>query len=201
MTAPSLVLASASPRRAQLLRQIGLVPTIDPAAIDESVPRGMGPTEAVLHLARQKAAVVAERHAGRDVVVLGADTVVCLEDEVLGKPADAGEAMSMLDQLSGRTHEVHTGVQVVSITSGQQRSSVATTRVTMRPLDREEIAAYVATGEPADAAGAYAIQGRAAVFVEHIEGDYANVVGLPLARVASLLGELGMAVPDGWTNP
>jgi septum formation protein len=201
MSAPTLVLASASPRRAQLLRQIGLVPTIDAADIDEVVPRGVAPTDAVQRLARQKVAVVADRHANRDAVILGADTVVCVGDEVLGKPADQEQAAAMLRRLSGRTHEVHTGVEVVAIGTGDRRSSVTTTRVTMRAIGQAEIDAYVATGEPADAAGAYAIQGRAAVFVSQIEGDYSNVVGLPLARVATMLDEIGMAVPRQWSAP
>ncbi|MDZ7677538.1 MAG: Maf family protein [Acidimicrobiales bacterium] len=202
MSTGRIILASSSPRRAALLRQIGLSPTIDPAAIDETLDAGdhTAPCEAVTRLARDKATTVAERHKGQHVAVIGADTVVCIDGEILGKPADIGEAIAMLHRLSGQTHEVHTGVCVVSNATDRCFADVATTRVTMRQLDKGEIAAYVATGEPADAAGAYAIQGRAAVFVERIEGDYTNVVGLPLPLTERLLAQAGVEVALRWTR-
>lgn len=196
-----IVLASSSPRRVALLRQIGLIPTVEPAGIDEHHPGDEAPGELVLRLARDKARTVAARNRGRPVAVLGADTVVCVGTRILGKPADAGEAIAMLHQLSGTTHEVHTGVCVISNLSDRQFSDVATTRVTMRPIDQGEIAAYVATGEPADAAGGYAIQGRAAVFVDRIDGDYSNVVGLPLALTRRLLVEAGIDLTRAWQRP
>jgi septum formation protein len=196
-----VILASSSPRRAALLRQIGLVPTIEPAGVDEDVRGGEPPDELVLRLAHHKAETVAARHRGRPVAVLGADTVVCVDDDILGKPADAGEAIAMLHRLSGSTHEVHTGVCVISNLSERPFSDVATTRVTMRQIDHGELAAYVATGEPADAAGGYAIQGRAAVFVDRIEGDYSNVVGLPLALTRRLLSEAGIDLTRAWKRP
>jgi septum formation protein len=200
MTPPTLVLASASPRRIELLRQIGLDPEIDPADIDESVPEGVAPSAVARHLAEQKAATVAARHADRDVVVLAADTVVSVGPATLGKPRGHDEAVEMLSWLGGRTHEVHTGVWVGSLASGRATSTVVTTHVTMRPLGTDEIAAYVATGEGVDAAGAYAIQGRAAAFVERVDGEYSNVVGLPLARVASLLADVGIEVHHRWRS-
>ncbi|MFP3905430.1 MAG: Maf family protein [Acidimicrobiales bacterium] len=200
MNTGPIILASSSPRRAVLLRQIGLSPTIDPAAIDETLDADADPREAVTRLASEKATTVAERHKGQRVAVIGADTVVCIDGEILGKPADIGEAIAMLHRLSGQTHEVHTGVCVVYDATDRCFADVATTRVTMRQLDKGEIAAYVATGEPADAAGAYAIQGRAAVFVERIEGDYTNVVGLPLPLTERLLAQAGVEVALRWTR-
>lgn len=199
MIVPSLLLASASPRRAQLLRQIGLDPAIDPAGIDETIPSNSTPAEAALTLAEQKASVVAARHAGTDALVIAADTIVSIDDISLGKPTDHDDARAMLCQLSGRTHEVHTGVHVVCTVSGRRCGGIATTRVTMRRIDPEEIASYIATGETDDAAGAYAIQGRAAVFVDRIDGDYTNVVGLPLTLVASILADLGHPVTQTWS--
>ena len=201
MTNRRIVLASASPRRATLLAQIGLEPEIDPAAIDETVDAATPPRQIVATLARRKAETVVARHRGKPVAVVGADTVVCVGTEVLGKPANLGEAIAMLHRLSGTTHEVHTGVCVLTADTDRSFDEVATTRVTMRPIDQGEIAAYVATGEPVDAAGAYAIQGRAALFVEHIAGDYTNVVGLPLALTQRLLEQAGVDVIRSWTRP
>jgi septum formation protein len=200
MSGQQIILASSSPRRVSLLRQVGLRPIVEPAAIDETLVPGTDPIEAVATLAGEKAAVVAARHPGRDVAVIGADTVVCVDDAILGKPEDIGEAIAMLHRLSGRTHAVHTGVCVVSNVTDRTYVEVVTTRVTMRELDKGEIASYVATGEPADAAGSYAIQGRAAVFIDRIEGDYTNVVGLPLPTTTRLLAQAGVELTQLWTR-
>lgn len=185
-----LVLASASPRRLQLLRQIGIEPLVEPAHVDETMTDGTPPEEAVVALAESKAREIADRHRGEDLVVLGADTLVVVDGTALGKPEDDAAAAEMLRRLSGRTHQVVTGVAVIATATGDSRTGLATTEVRMRPLADDEIAAYVASGEPRDKAGAYAIQGRAAVFVEGIVGDHSNVVGLPLPLVDRLLAEL-----------
>ncbi|MGE0362180.1 MAG: nucleoside triphosphate pyrophosphatase, partial [Vicinamibacterales bacterium] len=178
-----LVLASASPRRAELLRLAGFVFTVAHAAVDET-PRPREPPAAyVRRLAEEKAAAVAAHHPG--AVVLGADTTVVADGDIMGKPADDGEAAAMLRRLQGRAHDVLTGVAVVA--PGGRNSAVAETRVWMATLSEAEIAAYVASGEPADKAGAYGIQGRAARFITRIDGSYPNVVGLPVAVVHDLL--------------
>lgn len=191
-----LVLASASPRRVELMRQVGLDPLVDPAHLDEVLPAGLPLDRAAVHLADRKAAAVAGRHLAGTVVV-GADTIVEVDGEALGKPTDPAHAATMLARLAGRTHHVHTGVCVVTV-AGPASSAVATTAVTMRPLPPDEIEAYVATGEGDDAAGGYAIQGRAGLFVTSIEGEHSNVVGLPLALVGSLLGQAGVHVHHRW---
>jgi septum formation protein len=187
-----LVLASASPRRADLMRRVGLDPIVDPAHIDEVVPPDVSLDRAAALLAEQKASAIAERHDAGTVVV-GADTVVELDGEALGKPIDAIHATAMLTRLAGRTHQVHTGVCVVTV-GGSSSSGVATTAVTMRPLSAAEIEAYVATGEGGDAAGSYAIQGRAGGFVTSIDGDHSTVVGLPLTLLTELLHRAGISV-------
>lgn len=188
-----VVLASASPRRRALLRQIGLEADVVPSTVDEAAG-GDEPEVAAERLARRKAAEVAARVP--DAVVIGADTIVAAGGEVLGKPRDAGEARAMLRRLSGRPHEVWTGVAVVA-PGGAIRSAVGHATVWMRALDEREIAAYVASGEGMDKAGAYGIQGRAALFVERIDGDYFAVVGLPLVTLGRLLAEAGVARPGG----
>lgn len=180
-----MILASASPRRVELLRAGGYSFRVVPASIDEAPREGEGPRELVRRLALGKALAVLERATPYELVI-GADTVVALDGAIFGKPADAADARSMLRQLSGRTHEVTTGVAIVATTpDGKRRERVLdeTTTVEFLPLDDHEIEAYVATGEPLDKAGAYAIQGRARLFVGSISGNYENVVGLPLSRV------------------
>lgn len=185
-----LILASASPRRVELLRQVGVEPQVEPADVDEELAPGADVSTSVLRLAREKARTVAARHQGEAVLVLGADTLVVVGGVALGKPTDPDDAAAMLTSLSGRSHQVLTAVAVVDAASGRATDGLAVTTVRMRRIDAGEIAAYVATGEPLDKAGAYAIQGRAAVFVEGIEGDFTNVVGLPLPLVHRLVGEL-----------
>lgn len=183
-TAP-LVLASASPRRVQLLRQVGAEFTIADPGPDRTWPGSADARHGVRALALDKAKRVAADHP--DAVVVGADTVVVVRGTRLGKPRDAAEAQAMLGRLHGRTHEVWTGLALVRGT--EQRTAAELTRVRFSRMEPDEIAAYVASGESLDKAGAYGIQGRAAAFVRGIEGDYFNVVGLPLDRLRRLLLE------------
>jgi septum formation protein len=183
-----LVLASASPRRYDLLRAAGLSCTVDPACTDESVRMGETPDTYARRVALEKARAVCGRHP--DEWVLGADTVVVIEGEILGKPVNADDAARMLRLLSGRTHEVLTGV---ALRRGDcEVSHVEATRVRFGAVGEHEIAWYVASGEPMDKAGAYAVQGLASRFVEVIEGSYSNVVGLPVAQVYRMFRDLGI---------
>jgi septum formation protein len=185
-----LILASASPRRAEILRDAGFAFDAVPAPVDEAPRPGETPGERVARLAEAKARAVAEQARG-EAVVVGADTEVVLDGEVLGKPASADDARRMLKLLGGRTHEVVTGLAVLALPEGTLRVERETTRVTFAPLTDAELEDYVASGEPFDKAGAYAIQGRGGRYVTRVEGCYFNVVGLPLARLYRLLGELG----------
>lgn len=182
-----LILASASPRRAELLRAAGIPFEISGADIDERFRAGETPGHAVARLAEAKAGAVVARYPDR--VVLGADTTVVVGGEALGKPADAADAARMLTLLSGRTHEVLTGVCLCA--QGRRLVHVEPTRVRMVRLSDAEIAWYVSTGEAADKAGGYAVQGLASRFIKGIDGSYSNVVGLPISRVYELLKELG----------
>lgn len=189
--ATGIVLASASPRREQLLRQVGCEFRVVPGNFCENNQLGLAPAELAGLQAREKAlAVAATQPAGE--IVIGADTVVALGSRIYGKPADAADAVQFLTELSGQTHVVYTGVAVVR--GGTVHEAVAATRVTFRQLDSREIAAYAATGEPLGKAGAYAIQGLGALLVEQIEGCYANVVGLPLTTLAALLKQVGVTL-------
>lgn len=190
-----LVLASASPRRQELLRNAGISFTVQPADVDETPLPGELPRACAERLAREKAlAVWRTRPQDR---VLGADTIVVVDETILGKPADAADAARMLRMLAGRAHCVITGVCVVeAVASGQwpaaseaAQTASETTLVTMNGLSEEEIRDYIATGEPMDKAGAYAIQGMASRWIPRIEGDYSNVVGLPVALVHAMLRE------------
>jgi len=185
-----LVLASASPRRRELLAQAGFEFEVHPANINEDLRPGEDPIAYVVRLAREKAEAVfnelAANHAGgQSLLVLGADTTVTLDDHILAKPEDAADAARMLRLLSGRTHRVITGVALATAHGTEVAAEV--TAVRFFSVSEEEIAAYIASGEPMDKAGAYAIQGRAARWIPRIEGCYFNVVGLPLALVAQLL--------------
>ena len=185
-----LVLASASPRRAELLRAAGFSFEILPVHLDEHVRPGEKPREAVMRLAEAKAAAAAVLRRG--AVVLGADTTVVIRGKPLGKPRDNEDAKRMLRLLSGRSHEVLTGICLCA--DGRRLVHVEPTRVRMGPMSEAEIDWYVATGEPADKAGAYAIQGLAGRFIEAINGSYSNVVGIPIASLHSLLKELGYGI-------
>jgi septum formation protein len=200
-----LVLASASPRRQELLRNAGFAFTVQPADIDETPRIGEQPRECAERLAREKALAVWKKR--RKDVVLGADTIVVVDQLILNKPSDAADAARMLRLLSGRTHEVITGVCVVKPVASFECSSAsdekqkddgsplikvasATTLVAMGSISEDEIQEYIATGEPMDKAGAYAIQGRASRWIPRIEGDYTNVVGLPIALINEVLREV-----------
>jgi septum formation protein len=183
-----LILASASPRRAELLTAAGYVFAIAPAEVDESQLPGEAPGVYARRVARDKAAAASQGHPGS--TILAADTVVVAGAEILGKPASPSEASRMLTQLSGAVHIVQTAVVVRR--AGHEATDVVQTRVHFRPLDPDEIAWYVATGEPDGKAGAYAIQGRAARFIDWIEGSWSNVVGLPVATVYRMLREAGL---------
>jgi septum formation protein len=193
---PPLILASASPRRADLLRAAAIPFEVHPADVDEQRLPDEPPYRYVRRLAEAKAIAIAARFPGR--AVLGADTVVVLGGEVLGKPADPADATRMLRRLSGRTHEVLTGLCLVGqdgATAGSgRRTDTTVTTVTFAVLGEAEIEWYVASGEPLDKAGAYAIQGLASRFVTTIDGSYSNVVGLPVARLYEMCTAAGMLV-------
>lgn len=178
-----IILGSASPRRRELLGQAG-IPFEVIVSDEEEVMEKAEPQQVVQGLAAAKAKAVAGRVEG-DALVIGADTVVALDGEILGKPGDEQDAVSMLEALQGRTHQVYTGVALVKKEGDEQRLHVfyERTEVTMYPMSRQEILDYVATGEPMDKAGAYGIQGRAGIFIKGICGDYNNVVGLPIGRL------------------
>ena len=180
-----LVLASASPRRQELLRNAGIPFEVQAAKIPEEPIPGEPAKDCAERLAREKASAVA-RQRPQDVV-LGADTVVVIDNQMLGKPRDAKDAARMLRLLSGREHQVVTGVCVA--VNGKSSVASEITKVTMLEITEREIADYVATGEPMDKAGGYAIQGIASRWIPHIEGDYSNVVGLPVALVYRLLSD------------
>lgn len=176
-----LILASQSPRRRELLTQIGIPFTVRVSNSEEKLI-GENPEEIVKGLAFQKAEAVL-REAEEGQAVLGADTVVVLDGKILGKPKDEEDAFRMLQDLQGRAHQVYTGVAILTKDSGENISFAEETTVELWPMSGEEIRAYIATGEPMDKAGAYGIQGRFAAFIRKIDGDYTNVVGLPLGRV------------------
>ena len=184
-----LVLASASPRRQELLRNAGISFTVQPADIDETPRQGESAKECAERLAQEKALAIFQTHP-RDCV-LGADTVVVMDDTILGKPLDSGDAARMLRLLSGRTHKVITGVCIAGPEGREAKTASATTLVTMNELSDKEIQDYISTSEPRDKAGAYAIQGLASRWIPRIEGDYSNVVGLPVPLVFRMLQERG----------
>jgi len=191
MPSPRVVLASSSPRRRELLSLIGIAHAVSPAELDETVLPGEAPAPHAERLARAKAATVAER-LGDDpgIIVIGADTIVVVDGDILGKPGDEAAAAAMLRRLAGRSHTVYTAVAVAR--EQQLVSGVESVDVTFRGLSDEDIARYIATGEPMDKAGAYGIQGYGATIVERIVGDYFAVMGLALGRLAGLLREVGL---------
>jgi septum formation protein len=189
---PSLVLASASPRRRELLAGLGLRFTIRAADLDETPLPGEDPGETVLRLAREKAAALA--HPGE--LVLAADTDVVIDGEILGKPRDPEDARRMLARIAGREHTVLSAVALEEPGRNRRTSGMATSRVRIAPLTPERIAWYVATGEPLDKAGSYAVQGIGALLVEEIFGNYTNVVGLPLPLAWRLFREMGYELMD-----
>ena len=187
-THPRIVLASGSPRRRELLAAAGLRVDVDPVDADESVLTGEAPAAYVERVAIAKATIGAQRHP--DAAVLGGDTTVVVDGHIFGKPEDDGDARQMLERLSARPHDVLTGVALAW--RGAVRARVEKTTVWFRPLSAHEIAWYVASGEPRDRAGAYAIQGLASRFIPRIDGSYTNVVGLPVTAVLALLEDAGI---------
>jgi septum formation protein len=186
-----VVLASQSPRRRDLLTLVGIAHEVRPADVDERVHPGEAPDAYVRRLAGEKARAVADALADPGAAVIAADTTVVIDGEILGKPGDATEARAMVRRLAGRSHEVYTGIAVVR--GARAADGVERVGVTFRALDDAEIAAYVATGEPMDKAGAYGIQGYGATIVERVDGDYFAVMGLSLVRTVALLREVGVA--------
>lgn len=189
---PRLILASASPRRSRLLRELGLAFDVIPSTIDESVIHDPDPAELVKLLSAAKAQQVAE--AEGDGIVIGSDTIVVLDGKVLGKPESHEDAVRMLRMLSGRVHQVYSGVCVVDAASGRKLCDCSVTDVRFRELSDDTIQSYIRTGEPDDKAGAYAIQGFGSLLVESICGDYFTVVGLPVGMLAGMLDEFGVRV-------
>ena len=192
---PSIVLASASPRRAALLRQLGVSFTQMACADDEPRPAGIGPSAHATEAARGKArgvrSLLQTRNPRPDqTIVIGADTLVCIDGEILGKPLDRSDAARMLTALSGNTHQVYTGICILS-PYGTQMEDCSCTQVAFKPLSAADIESYVNSGEPMDKAGSYGIQGLGARFVERIEGCYYNVVGLPLSLLTNLMQSAG----------
>ena len=185
-----IILASTSPRRKELLEQIGLEFLIEPSGYEEDMNQKMSPEELARFLSHQKALDVAEKHKGEDSLVIGADTFIAFEGGVLGKPHTAEKAKEMLSAMSGKAHSVLSGFTIIDTKDDKIISKAVETRVYFRDLSEEEINAYIASGEPLDRAGAYEIQGLGGLLVYKIEGDYTNIVGLPVTEVALALKEV-----------
>ena len=184
------ILASASPRRRELLSSIGLDFEVKPSNVPEVRQQGETPEEYVARLSRDKAHALAGEH--RDRWIIAADTTVLLGDLLLEKPVDAADAVRMLGTIAGKTHIVYTGVTLENVSSGYRDTRVAESEVRMLPLSQQDVERYVRTGEPLDKAGAYAVQGIGAMFIDSIHGSYTNVVGLPLATLFQMLREAGL---------
>lgn len=192
---PVLILASGSPRRQELIGTIGLPYRIDAADVDESMPEGTAPDALVEQLSLRKAQAVSGRVPdGEGGIVIGSDTVVVLDGRILGKPKDEQDAADMLGAIAGRTHQVYTGITCIEVRTGRAITRHEVSHVTMKPMDEQRIRRYVATGEPADKAGSYAVQGIGALLVAKIEGDYFNVVGMSVRLLGEMLEELGVRV-------
>ncbi|WP_239615201.1 Maf family protein [Cohnella mopanensis] len=193
-----LVLASASPRRQELISLLGLPVRILPSEVSEETPDQWSPVEIVEGLALRKALAVKEKltdSSDESSIIVGSDTIVVLNGKVMGKPTNEQDAGHMLEQLSGQTHEVFTGVSCIRVSDEKAVTSHRVTKVTMRKLSTDQIARYVATGEPMDKAGAYGIQEIGSLLIESIEGDYFNVVGLPVSLLAVLLEQFDITLP------
>ena len=188
----TIILASASPRRKELLEKINLKFEVDASDCEENIDPGLEPRKIVRQLSIQKAKTVEARH--KNSIIIAADTVGVMGDRILGKPHTKNEARKMLHEISGKSHLVITGFSIIDTTTDKIVTRTVDTRVYIKKLTREEIDAYVKTGEPLDKAGAYAIQGRGAVMVEKIEGDYYNVMGLPLNALTEALKKFGIYV-------
>lgn len=185
-----LILASQSPRRRELLSSIGLQFEVMPSNVPEVRATSESPEEYVARLSREKAQAIAAQHP--DAWVIAADTTVLLGDELLEKPADADDAKRMLSTIAGKTHVVYSGVTLQNVARAWRETRVAESEVRMLPLDARDVAWYVSTGEPLDKAGAYAVQGIGAMFIDSIHGSYTNVVGLPLALLFQMLRRAGI---------
>lgn len=195
---PTLILASSSPRRQELAGMLGLPVLVRPSEVDEITPEGWSPGRIVEELAARKAGAVRDTLAESldiEAVVVGSDTIVSVDGRILGKPRDEEEAFSMLTLLAGRTHEVYTGVCCIGLHDGKKVVNHRKTAVRMRNLAPDQIRRYIASGEPLDKAGAYGIQGLGALLVDHLEGCYFNVVGLPLSLLAMQLEQFGVELP------
>jgi septum formation protein len=194
--APLLILASSSPRRQELIGSLGLPYEIISSNVDETVGGSLTPAEIVEVLAVRKAQAVCELIQSSDKrgIVIGSDTIVVFQGQVLGKPVDEQDSFRMLSALEGETHQVYSGIACVDSQTGECHVSHRVTQVFMKPLADEQIRRYIATGEPRDKAGSYAIQGLGATIVERIEGDYFNVVGLPLSLLSDLLKAFGIHI-------
>ena len=195
-----VILASASPRRFDYLKGLGLDPTVMPSNVDENSAE-TDPVKLAIEIAIRKAEATRDECAAKGVVgdvIVAADTNVVIDDQILGKPRDPSDAISMLNRLSGRSHRVVTGVCVIRMSDGKLISAAEQTRVDFTDIPAEAIEAYVSTGEPMDKAGAYGIQGKAAVFICSIEGCFFNVAGIPLSMLRRMLEELGFSVWKVW---
>ncbi|MGF9822995.1 Maf family protein [Brevibacillus agri] len=188
----TLILASSSPRRRELLQALGIPFTVMTSDVDETTAPGLSPAQVVEELSLRKAREVAARLT--EGVVLGSDTIVVLDGHILGKPADEADASRMLSMLQGREHTVYSGVALIDAATGRSEVAHSHTDVKIRPLSEAEIKSYIATKEPMDKAGSYAIQGIGATIVEGITGDYFTVVGLPLCLTSKLLARFGMPI-------
>lgn len=198
-TTKFVILASSSPRRQELIRSLSLPYRIEVSDVDETTAPGQTPEQIVEELSERKARAIYERYKsqpleGGDGVIVGSDTIVVLDGEVLGKPRDEEDAFRMLKRLQGRQHEVFSGVACIGLADGRTSVSHERTVVRMKQLSDERIRRYIATREPMDKAGSYAIQGIGATIVERIEGDYFNVVGLPMSLLSDMLAEFSLAV-------
>ncbi len=187
-----IVLASASQGRSDLLRRTRLPFIVDPSHCGEATETS-SPQQHVTTLALRKAQEVARRHP--DAIVVGADTIIELDGQIFGKPQSPAEAVTMLTRLQGRTHRLITGIAIIHALSERTYQGIETTQVHLRPLSGEQVSAYVASGEPVGKSGSYEIQGLGATIIDRIEGDFANVIGLPLAHLASALESFGLRVP------
>jgi septum formation protein len=191
-TEPAIILASNSPRRRELLHQVGLSFIIDPTEVDEQIRPGESPESYVVRVALDKARAAASRAASG--IIIAADTIVVLGDAILGKPADSRDAERMLTLLSGRVHDVISGLALINAAEEKTATGTSLTRVRFRDLSRNEIVSYIKSGEPLDKAGAYGIQGKGALLVKKIEGCYFNVVGLPLSLLGEMLRNFGISL-------
>lgn len=196
MASRHIILASTSPRRQELIASLRVPFEIMPSDASEEISSGLEPEQIVEILSLRKANTVYRKlsEANKHGIVVGSDTIVVLEGDVLGKPVDDQDAVRMLSLLQGRTHKVYSGVACVDVVTGQSIVRHRVTSVSMKPLNHEQIMSYVRSGEPSDKAGAYAIQGLGACIVDSIEGDYFNVVGLPISLLSDMLSEMGMDV-------